>query len=175
MSIRYVLHSLNIGENYYWTAVLLSVGIWMLGRKMQKMKRAALSMLLPYLFLVAASTILSRGVMNDGHLILKPFWTIQSILTGGRQKAWLVQEVVLNILMLLPAGLLGPLLFEKKRLTKTVLLGMGTSIMIEIVQLIFHRGYAEIDDLVFNLMDVMGGYGIFLLLRKSMKPGGNVD
>ena len=164
--MKYVLRTLDIGIVYYFIAVVLAVILWVLLHNNKIQKRAALSVLLPYLFLVGASTIITRRADTEKHAILKPFWTIQAILTGGKQKAWLLNEVFLNILMLMPVGFLLPFLFEKRKLAVTLLIGMGISLTIEIVQLLTHRGYPEIDDLIFNMLGVFIGYGIYSIVKR---------
>ena len=140
--------------------------LWVVLRRTNITKRVAFTILIPYLFLVVASTIITRRVRDDAHVILKPFWTIQTILTGGQQKAWLLKEVILNILMLLPVGLLAPALFEKRKLGKTMLLGCGISASIEISQLITHRGYSEVDDIIYNMLGVLIGFGIYCVIKR---------
>ena len=95
-----------------------------------------------------------------------PFWTIEAVLTGGKQKAWLKKEFVLNILMLMPVGLLTPVLFEERKMVKTLLLGTGISMVIELPQLISYRGLAEIDDIIFNTSGVMLGFGIYCVVKR---------
>ena len=129
-------------------------------------KRVALTVLLPYLFLVVISTIVTRRTTSEQHLVLRPFWTIKTILSAGQTKAWLVKEVALNILMLMPVGLLAPVIFEKRNMVKTFLLGVGISVSIEILQLILHRGLAETDDIIFNTFGVIIGIGVFSVVKR---------
>lgn len=137
-------------------------------RKIEMTKRLVLTVLPPYIFLVIASTILSRSVNNDMRFILKPFWSITTILSSGHNKIWLVKEVALNIIMLLPVGLLAPVLFEKRRLAKTLFVGIVLSVTIELIQLITHRGFAEIDDIIYNSFGVLIGLGINITLKECI-------
>ena len=95
-------------------AAVLAVVLWISLRKKKITKRVALTVLLPYLFLVLISTIIIRPIRASQHPILRPFWTIQSIVTGGKQKAWLAKELIMNFFMLMLVGRLAPVLFEEK-------------------------------------------------------------
>ena len=63
--------------------------------------------------------------------------------------------------MLMPVGLLAPMLFERREKTKTLLLGIGISLSIEILQFVMHRGLAETDDIMSNTLGVLIGIGIY--------------
>ena len=164
--IRYVLQIIDVGGVYYLAAIVFAVVIWGALRNKKITNRVALTILLPYLFLVVISTIITRRVRGEQHFNLVPFWTIEAILTGGKKKAWLVNEVVLNILMLVPVGLLTPVLFEERKMVGTLLLGTGISMVIEFLQLITYRGLAEIDDIIFNTFGVIVGFGIYCVVKR---------
>lgn len=164
---RYVLRILDVGDIYYLIAVALAVVLWALLWNKNRKKRMAITILLPYMFLVVATTIITRKASSNSHPILEPFWSIEAILTGGRKKAWLALQVILNILMLMPVGLLAPALFEKRKGAKTVLLGLGSSITIELTQMLTRRGFAEIDDLISNTLGVIIGYGIYRIYKRK--------
>lgn len=92
-TIRYVLRIFDVGCVFYFTAAVLAVLLWFSFRNKRITKRVALTVLLPYLFLVAIPTVITRLVKAEQHINLKPLWTIQAIITGGHAKAWLVKEV----------------------------------------------------------------------------------
>ena len=162
---HYLHRILDIGDGYYLFAASIAAVLWVSLRHQKNAKRVALTILIPYMFLVAASTILSRKVNNSSHPILVPFWSVKVILTGGRNKVRLARQVALNILMLMPVGLLVPSLFKKRKGLKTVLLGLAISFVIELAQMLTHRGYAEIDDLMTNTLGVVIGYGIYRIFK----------
>ncbi|MCR4766634.1 MAG: VanZ family protein [Saccharofermentans sp.] len=155
---------IDVGCVYYLVALVLAVVLWFIFWKKKISKRFALSILLPYLFLVIISTVITRRVNTEQHLILSPFWTIKTILLGGQAKVWLVKEVVLNILMLMPVGVLSPLIFEKRKILCSIFVGTGISLLIEVLQFCFYRGHAEIDDLIFNTFGVLIGLGIYFFV-----------
>ena len=75
-------------------------------------------------------------------------------------KSW--ESVVLNFLMLVPLGYLVPLIMPTN-LTwcKVVLIGFGLSLIIETSQLVFHRGWFDVDDIVLNTLGALIGYGLY--------------
>ena len=72
-----------------------------------------------------------------------------------------------NTLMFLPLGIVWPVAFRKLDTHKKVILaGIGTSLLIEILQLPFFDRVSDIDDLLLNSLGFLMGYGIYLLARK---------
>ena len=65
----------------------------------------------------------------------------------------LYQEMMLNVILFLPIGMTMPFVFGD-RVKHTILLTVGISILlsvlIEFLQFILMRGYAEIDDVICN-------------------------
>ena len=78
-----------------------------------------------------------------------------------------------NILLLLPLGLLLPILWTNLRnLNKIFLIGLFTSLSIEILQLIeniLYLGFrsVDIDDVIFNVIGIILGYSLFKVLHTS--------
>lgn len=80
-------------------------------------------------------------------------------------KSW--ESVILNLLMLVPLGYLLPLCFEKvKKCWKVGLIGFLFSFSIETAQLLFHRGWFDVDDIFLNTVGVLIGYGLYCVLLK---------
>ena len=76
---------------------------------------------------------------------------------GGWKARLLIQEVLLNVLMLLPVGVVIPDLLTTKKIVKTVLVGFSISIAIEMLQLVLRRGLLEIDDVIHNTLGCFMG------------------
>lgn len=73
-------------------------------------------------------------------------------------------DTVLNILMFAPLGFLCPLLWEHFRDWKsTLLLGFGTSLAIELLQMVSGRT-TDIDDLITNVVGTLLGFAIAKLI-----------
>lgn len=147
-----------------------------------KSKSVALFLLVIYLILVYASTVFSRipGISTaeyEGVSIpfftgpnyqLEPFWTLRWGLEAfGKSFIW---ECILNILMLMPAGFLIPIVINNKRNGAIfgITLGVGffISASIEILQLFLHRGLCEIDDLFYNTFGVIISCTIWMIFKK---------
>jgi glycopeptide antibiotics resistance protein len=71
-----------------------------------------------------------------------------------------------NIIIFIPIGLLLPLLWRKFSARKTILSGFLISLFIEFVQLTLDRS-SDIDDLMLNTLGAIIGYGIFQCLPST--------
>lgn len=65
---------------------------------------------------------------------------------------------ILNVILFFPLGLLLGLGFRRMTWRKALLLCLGMSISIELLQLIFLRGHCEVDDVIHNVAGCMMGY-----------------
>lgn len=74
-----------------------------------------------------------------------------------------------NIGWFVPFGFLLPLLQKKSGLVKTMAAGFTFSLFIEIMQFIFHKGVAELDDLILNTLGAAIGYLLCRLFIKNKK------
>lgn len=48
-----------------------------------------------------------------------------------------------------------------------LLIGCGVSFSIEMFQLLFKRGFAELDDMMHNTIGCMIGYGIYTMIKNG--------
>lgn len=72
-----------------------------------------------------------------------------------------------NTAMFIPVGMIWPLVFrELDSHWKTILAGIGFSLLIEVLQLPFYDRVSDIDDLILNTAGYLMGYGIYLVIRK---------
>lgn len=79
-------------------------------------------------------------------------------------------NVIGNTLMFLPLGIVWPSVFkELDTHGKVIAAGIGTSVLIEILQLPFYSRCSDIDDLILNSLGYLMGYGIYLLVKKCRK------
>lgn len=146
----------------------MSILLWFLTCGKGREQRVAISIMIPYLFLVFVATLFERRVGNDFHIILTPLWKVQAIMNGGVSKAWFKKEILMNILLLMPVGVFAPVFFKGKRFLYTIMTGIGTSIIIELLQFITRRGFAEIDDIIFNTLGVLVGFGIYSVFQRGL-------
>ena len=72
-----------------------------------------------------------------------------------------------NIGWFVPFGFLIPFLLQRKTFWKVTCGGCLFSFLIEVLQFIFRKGYAELDDLILNTLGCMLGYGIYHFFTKT--------
>ena len=76
-------------------------------------------------------------------------------------------NVIGNITMFMPIGIVWPVVFRKLGTHGKVLAaGAGFSLVIEILQLPFFDRVSDVDDLILNSLGFALGYGIYLLVKK---------
>ena len=93
-----------------------------------------------------------------------------------------LREFHLNVLMMVPLGILVPFIY-KKGFARTVLLCLCCSLCIELVQLfsITKLNCCDITDLISNTLGGACGYGLYMLFRAPLKhlyallPGGELS
>ena len=77
-----------------------------------------------------------------------------------------------NVLLFVPFGIFVPLIFKSfRKWYKTALLGFVISIIIESAQLITHRGYFELDDILLNTLGTIIGYLIYSFFSFAFSLG----
>jgi len=156
-------------------AGLLTLGVILLALRRAKRPPAYLfvfSIFWLYLMMVAALTIFPLYIPLEGEsrrsigeimarVNLVPFHQMP----GGRLPFRLRGEMVANILMTIPFGLLLPLLARVKPWLFPVF-GLGIGLAIELTQLVMNLyRVTDINDVIFNFTGAMIGYGIYLVMR----------
>ena len=90
---------------------------------------------------------------------------------------WLI-NIIGNIAMFIPVGLVWPFCFkELDTIGKTILVGAGFSLLIEITQLPFYGRCSDIDDLILNTTGIFIGAIIYFgvkRLKARNKIGGSI-
>lgn len=77
-------------------------------------------------------------------------------------------DMVMNMLMFMPLGLMLPLLWKKNNsLREVALTGFFLSLLIEVSQL-FNFRTTDVNDLIMNTLGAILGYGIYCLLGKRI-------
>lgn len=78
----------------------------------------------------------------------------------------MLRNVIGNVAMMIPSGILFPALYEKlDRFWKVLLAGLGLSLLIEVLQLPFAVRASDVDDVIQNVAGVAIGYGFYALFR----------
>lgn len=150
-AIDYVFKLLDIPWWYYAIATLFGVTAWRLW------KRPSLGLLMGYAFLILSETVLIRKPFQGEHIKLELFWS---------WKQWSVQknQVLTNVIMFVPVGVLTGLLWKWRGLWVAV----GLSIAIELLQFITARGLCEFDDVFHNMIGAVIGIRIVMIGRKLL-------
>jgi glycopeptide antibiotics resistance protein len=132
-------------------------------KKLSFKKIISVGIFIVYIFIVLSATLLDRydGISSQVTLQLfsayKYAWNYWSI------KEW--RNIILNILLFVPIGMLLPIIFKKlNKFWKVYLISFLITIFIEIFQLVTHRGVFEIDDIFNNTIGSFIGYGLIYLI-----------
>lgn len=161
------LYEIFITHNRTWTVreimmfsviflVIVCFLIYLL-RNQKIVLSQAVAVLVLFLFLavIFGSTVFTRTPKSYYEYELELFWSWRLVLHGNSA---MLKENLLNMLMLLPAGLLLPVVAGRKLCWwKGLLIGVLISAVIETSQLIFCRGLFEWDDMIHNGIGCMTG------------------
>ena len=75
-------------------------------------------------------------------------------------------NVIGNAAMFIPLGIVWPSVFKRLNTHGKVLAsGVGTSLLIEILQLPFFDRVTDVDDLILNTVGFAAGYGLYLMVK----------
>ena len=78
----------------------------------------------------------------------------------------LLLNVIGNVAMFIPSGIVLPIIYKRlDSFVKVILVGGSISLCIEIFQLPFSVRASDVDDLILNTVGVTIGYGIYALIR----------
>lgn len=152
---------MRIGTNWqmvtYLATMLFAVVLVQVGKRRHlSAEKAVLYVLLFfYIITVYVVTVLSREQTSKYLVNLHPFMSWKKAFSGHMFSVRLVIE---NIFLLVPVGIMVPLLSRKKPyFLKTVALGFLISLFIESSQYIMRTGLFELDDLINNTIGVLIG------------------
>lgn len=122
-----------------------------------------------YAFIVFGAVFLNRHIEIDSG-IQQLFSSYKSAWYSCSLQGW--RNIVLNILLFVPLGILVPMWNKKWNKLYIILpIGLVTTLLIEFIQYAFKIGVFESDDILNNVIGVILGYSIFqlvLILRKKI-------
>lgn len=131
-------------------------------KKLKMSKVALLSILFIYIVIVFGATIGDRVSTDSKSLSMHLFSSYKDAWNNFSAGAW--RNIILNILMFVPLGILLPLIFKNcRKYWVTYLIGLFFTLIIEVIQLISGRGIFEIDDIFNNTLGCIIGYGIVMI------------
>lgn len=107
------------------------------------------------------------GGADGGHPAnFVPFKTIVPYLFGEQGLVIAGVNLLGNVALLVPIGLLAPLVFRNITWKKALALAVATGLAIEIMQAVLRLGIFDVDDVILNALGVMVGYWAFVILAK---------
>ena len=135
----------------YGIAVVIGTVVW-------KAWRWEGGLLVAYMFLVLAETVLIRKSFDGVHFQPELFWS---------WRVWEQQrsQILTNVVMFIPVGILTGLIWKWRGL----LVAAGLSVGIEVLQFISQRGLCEFDDVIHNTAGAAIGAGIVVLFENARR------
>ena len=151
-----------------FASLLLFVG-W---KGLRKGFRYSLGVLLvEYVVLIYCSTVLLRPTNKIATYDFKPFWSYQAFWDGREPNALI--ENFSNVLAFVPVGVILGCMIKTSWLKNSkgwliaLFVGLGLSIGIEGLQLVFKKGFSETDDVMHNTIGCLIGYVIWLIVLET--------
>ena len=157
----YALALLNSVPDFVYEGLLFVFCVGVVVLTIAKWKRVwtnvVLLLLIEYLFLIYSSTVFLRKISGERKFEIIPFWSYE--------RSDLYVEIIMNVAVFIPVGILLGFIFKKQRWWTSFIIGVGISVSIEILQFTLKRGYLEFDDVMHNTLGCLIGYGIYALAR----------
>lgn len=122
--------------------------------------------LLVYVVLLLSATVFFRETNTKLSYKPEPFWHYDVIRQGSKT---LSPELIMNVLAFIPIGFSFCLAFRRIRWWQAALTGMGLSVGIELLQWVFKRGCADIDDVIHNTIGCLMGCCLYLAVSRCRK------
>lgn len=110
------------------------------------------------------------GADANGEANFVPFKTILPYLFGYKGLIIAGINIVGNIVLLIPVGLLVPLVYRNIAWKGAFLVAVAYGLVIEGVQVVLRTGIFDVDDVILNGFGVMVGYWISISFLRWMKP-----
>lgn len=117
-------------------------------------------LLLEYMVLLLSLTVLTRQVHPTRAFDFSPFWSYREVLRSGKD-ALLTQNIA-NVGAFVPIGFFLSCAFGRMKWRKVLAIGGGFSLLIEVLQFVFLRGFAEFDDVFHNVIGCVIGFWIYI-------------
>lgn len=154
----------SVPVEIYWGLLGLFVAgllvlIWWKGF-LQGLRYGAVLLLAEWMFLVLCAIVFFRETSIERGYNLMPFWSYWDY---GEHSYFMEMfgENILNVLLFVPIGFLAGCGLQGMIFKKVVLLGGGLSVFIELLQLVFKKGFCETDDVIHNVLGCIIGYGLW--------------
>lgn len=120
--------------------------------------------LITYLYWCYALTVLSRIPSGEITYEPYPFWSYYEIIVYHDIE--LLLEDILNIILLIPAGVLFSASHKKTKPKTIIVFAVVVELVIELSQLVSTRGLAEWDDIIHGAVGALIGYWIYRFVKE---------
>ena len=127
---------------------------------------SAVLLLAEYLVLLLVSSVLARTAQAVRSYDFMPFWSYRAIREGDEP---LLVQNVMNVIAFIPIGFLLAYAFRRLRWWQVLSIGAGFSLLIEVLQFVFKRGFAEFDDVFHNVLGCAIGLGLYWAVARVIK------
>lgn len=129
-----------------------------------------------YLVLLLKLLLLSRAPGSERSLNLIPFASIANYLFSGLSTVhrFAAANVLGNVAAFVPFGAYLPLIRRRTGIGANLLIVIGTSVVVEVVQGVFGLGASDIDDVILNTLGGLIGILVLTLLRVLLRRWGRV-
>ena len=120
-----------------------------------------------YLYHVLDITLIDR-IPASQRAKLTPFWEFRELLMTSNKAYWL-EQIGGNLIMLFPLGLMLPLISRRFRKFPVLFVtAFGFSVLIELTQYFTGRGLLEFDDIFHNTIGAIIGFAVWKILYKKI-------
>ena len=125
------------------------------------------AILILYIPVFLRVTFMEDGIRTATNQIrLIPFNTVFESLSGDKTLKFLMVNYLGNILLFIPIGLILSAIFKRLTIIRIVLISLLITVAVELSQNLLGRGYADIDDIMMNVLGAFIGAVIFSLIKK---------
>ena len=151
---------------YVLLLIVFSVGATLSFKKYGKKKGFrvfALVVLIEIIVLILAATVFLREAdQNVGYNFI-PFWSYKMSSKDLQYSMYI--ENLMNVLMFIPFGFSLGCAFKSIGWRWIIVVALSLSVTIEVMQYVFKKGFAEVDDVIHNTLGCIVGYGLYMLIR----------
>ena len=145
---------------YVGLAIVFLVGavlLFLIYDRNQGLRYSCRILCVDYFALLLCSTAIFRKYSDKRGHDFQPFWSYD--------QNDLLYENIMNVVAFVPVGLLLGCAFKNMTWWKVIMIGVFVSLIIEIMQFMYKRGFAEIDDVMHNTLGCLIGYGLYSIVR----------
>lgn len=127
-----------------------------------------------WLGIIMTFTVFGRTRSDLPRVELRLFWCIKEAWINKYAMNW--RDIIGNVFLFLPLGCIVPIYMKSMReMWKVILVGFGTSLTVECIQLLSHLGLFELDDLFHNTLGAYWGYCIYVIIMYVIDKNGQKD